>query len=182
MNDQETPRLERETSNKKKQINFLGIRTTTNRLFQSSIEDANFVCDWLYFDWIYTNWCSSTAMKTAVTVLIIIASILYILEACDGRLLQLIFNSCGTKSFHKRTYVILLLLVFFEGVPQIAITVLGENQLLGDDCGTEFASQAFSNLFTSGYAVAYRLLEIYECRQDAGEEEEEDEIVVQAQP
>jgi hypothetical protein len=165
-------------TDKKKTINFLGIRTTTDRLLQSSTEDINFVADWLYVEWIHTNACSSSTIKTAVVALIVVTMILYAVEASDGRLIQCCFNKCGVESFGKRTYVILMLLLVLEGIPQIAITVVGEGQLLEDNCSVEFASQAFSNLFTSTYVIFIRILKMYECRDEAKEVEEEEEIVV----
>uniref|UniRef100_A0A7S4MTY4 Uncharacterized protein n=1 Tax=Odontella aurita TaxID=265563 RepID=A0A7S4MTY4_9STRA len=150
----------------KKRIAFVGLETTTDRLLQSVTEDVNFIADWVYVKWFNSIECKNSTTAVLAMIFTVVATVLYIIKACDGRPLRAASNMCGrVGSYRDVTVMVLVLLVTLEGIPQIIITVVAEQQLEEEDCGSGgFASQALANLLTSGYALLNRSLIIHESR------------------
>lgn len=175
-----------EEDDARKKIEFYGLQTTTDRLLASVTEDLNFLADWVYVDWVTSNQCSSNAITTAVFGLAIASTILYLVSLVIGNRTRCgasnaedsTKKSDSSNNTRRRLYWFLALLIALEAIPQIAITVVGETDLINLGC-SEFSAQATGNLLSSGFAVLSRLLRMHESRpvtvlhQDEGEVEDE---------
>lgn len=123
----------------------------TGRQFRlSTLSDADIMADWAFFNAIKSNEQIPKGVVSAEWVLVLLATLIYLLQVTEGRLLKKWVRKCTGVTLTKKNIVDAG--VWLEDLPQIALSAF---VAFGTSAGTSLP--VLANLITSALSAREKL-------------------------